>query len=306
MAETPISTTHSAAAANYTWPKTVERVVICIGAQKAATSFLFKVLEDSDHVCTSPVKEVHFWDTLDGVDGRRFRRRARRQFLLSLRGKYTSHASRIDKIGRSEAFKLALARHLGARGIGVYKNFMLSAYRGEPVIFEASPGYSLCSPKTFAKMGRLANDVRLVFLLRDPVDRLWSASKYIWRKRLENGEASEDDVYRFFESRVNDRNSIGYRHSDYQRSLENIRAAGMTERLTVLFQENLRGETEQSELAHAIGFRPTLDLQEKVNTHSQHFELGDDLKDRAVHAFKDTYRAVRDAYGSRVPDDWYG
>lgn len=299
-------TTKSSVGSGSGWPDTLDRVVICIGAQKAATSFLFSVLDQDDRVCTAPVKEVHFWDTLDGVDARRFRRRVRRQLMQSIRGNDASRLPGLDQMNVSGNVKLALARHLGTFGVGFYRDFLQTNYQGEPVIFEASPGYALCSSKAFARMANVAIDTRLIFLIRDPVERLWSASKYIWRRRLEKGEANQEDVYAFFEDRIQDRDSLGFRHSDYHRTFVEIQAAGLDDKLTVVFQENLHLQSEQNVVSEALGFLPKFDMQEKVNTHSQHFQLRTDLLEGAINAFRPTYQTIRERFGDRVPDDWLG
>jgi len=289
---------------HHDWPNSLNRVVICIGAQKAATSFLFTVLGQDSRVCIAPTKEVHFWDTMDGVDARRFRRRIRRQLFYSIQGKDISHIPGLDQLTLTENIKLALARHLGHLGVGFYKSFLQTHYKGEPVIFEASPGYALCRSQTFIKMANVAPDTRLIFFLRDPVERLWSASKYIWRRRLESGQASPEDVYEFFKDRITNKESLGFRHSDYHRTFSEIQAAGVNDKLTVVFQENLHLQSERDIVADTLGFCPEFNMQNKVNTHSQHFELTSDLRQNAIDALCLTYQTIHKKFNNRVPDTW--
>ncbi|MEM6898907.1 MAG: sulfotransferase [Pseudomonadota bacterium] len=284
------------------WPAELNRCVVCIGTQKAATSFLFTQMAKHPDICVPSIKEVHFWDTLDGVEPRRFQRRALRTLRAGfMMGNIMSADGRAQLLEQSV---LTRARFLRRRGIEAYRRYLLSNYATEPVLFEASPGYSLVSADTFRLMAASMVDLRIILMMRDPVDRLWSAVKYIFRKKLEQGRASRKDVLDFFLGRVRDPESLGFRHSDYERTLAEIDAAGLADKLSVLFQESLAAGSEQDALTRAVGFEVSLNHQKKVNTHSQHFEGEDALFIEAREAFSAVYLAVRERYGSRVPDCW--
>lgn len=272
-----------------TWPASVERVVICVGAQKAATSFLYRALEHDNRICASPVKEVHYWDTIGGREPRRFRRRAWREFVATR--------------SRRE-LELAILRHIGTWGYGRYRDFLLRDYQGQPVVFEASPSYALCRPDTLAKMGRIAPDTRLILIVRDPVERMWSAAKYMWRGQLEDGRVSESEIIDFFVDRVNRTDSIGHAHSTYDRTIKNFEVAGQSDKLTVLFQETLSEPSERAALAQAVGFHAAMDFKVRANTHLQHFPLPDDARAAAIKAFGATYNYMHDRFGDRVPEAW--
>ncbi|CAN0481378.1 unnamed protein product [Hapterophycus canaliculatus] len=150
-------------------------------------------------------------------------------------------------------------------------------------------------------MARSMPNLRLLFLLRDPVDRLWSASKYILRRRLADGRANRSDVIKFFTDRMRDPSILGFRHSDYGNSLIEIEKAGLSERLNVVFQENLGMPSENDALAQAFGFDFDLNHSARANVHGEHVHGDDAVFDEAVEAFGRTYQIVRDRFGARVP-----
>ena len=45
----------------------IERYFACIGAQKAGTTWLARVLARHDDVFVTPVKEIHYFDQLAGL-----------------------------------------------------------------------------------------------------------------------------------------------------------------------------------------------------------------------------------------------
>jgi len=289
------------------WPKTVSRVVICIGAQKAATSFLFNELANNDQICVSPTKEVHFWDTFEGDEVRRFRRRARRALWHTIRANSRSTIAKQGMARKtiSEAFALAKIRHLSQYGLAEYRNYLLRNYKGQPVVFEASPGYALASPDTFSRMATVAQDTRLLLIMRDPVERMWSAAKFIWRQRLESGIATKNDVKQFFLSRIRNPSSLGFRHSAYDLTFKALEKSGFYDRLDVVFQETISSHDETQALNQSLGFAPNLCFRRKVNTHTQHFPIDEDILEEGVKSFTRTYEEVRSRFGARVPKGWH-
>lgn len=252
------------------------------------------------------MKEVHYFDVKHGVERRRHQKRAVRQLLSSLRGKDLTHTLGVDQNNFSMNVRLTMMR-FGLLGDWHYRRLLeFDRDSNHLCCFEASPSYALAPKAGFEDMLSQSPDTRLIFIMRDPVMRLWSATKYIFRARLETGVATQEDVCNFFMSRVRDRKSVGYRHSDYATTLQNLDAAGATDRLTVLFQEVLNGPNEMMRLSEPFGFMPEYVSDIKPGTtHTQHFPLPEKLRDEAIVAFSDVYSTVRNKYGPRIPERWY-
>lgn len=67
-------------------------------------------------------------------------------------------------------------------------HWYLSRFGDKPAIHrgEATPAYALLPPSTIEAIHALVPDLKLIFLLRDPVDRAWSHARHNWR----HGEAN--------------------------------------------------------------------------------------------------------------------
>ena len=294
------------------WPSTVERVVLCIGAQKAATSFFYTQFARAPDVCVSPppYKEVHYWDCVENetYNARRHRRRGRKRLSNVLRAA-TLPALTGDKNARAalrNAVSVNVIRHRGLSARARYRDLLLANYAGEPVVFEATPGYATVSQEVLEQMAQIAPDTRLMLLMRDPVDRLWSAAKYFFRKRIAAGEATLDDAYDFFQGRYQNRSSIDFAHSDYGTTLRRLDAAGLMDRLHVVFYETMHTEREQAAVTEMMGRSCALDFGTRSNYHGT--PAGAEVYDLdvAVPAFAETYEAVRARFGDRVPEAWRG
>lgn len=146
-----------------------------IGAAKAGTTWLYRYLAAHPEVRLPAVKELHYFDTCEtGKFARQMsrmtRERRRRRLLLPsgdagldrrLQREVRAYTGWLDVIreGRNDARYLAfLGRDAGdARVVG-----------------DITPAYATLSAASFARMAGLAPVTRFVFLMRDPLDRLWS------------------------------------------------------------------------------------------------------------------------------------
>lgn len=289
------------------WPDSVFRVVICVGAQKAATTFLHENFAQDRRIHVPKTKEVHYWDSFDGSFKRFTLKRAKLQLRRALSRQAPPYKFTKQSILRNLGDELALAkmRLVGKPPHACYRDYLLRGYNGEPVIFESTPNYALSSSLIFRQMAAISNETRILLVMRDPVERMWSAAKYLLKNKVRSGSASIEDVRNFYLSQIRNPTSSGFRHSAYELTLQAIEQAGVADQLCVLFFETLASEVENGVLCNLLGLAPMLNHKEKKNSHEQHFPLEQDLLDEGIEAFSKTYRTIHERYSSRVPDRWH-
>ena len=66
----------------------------------------------------------------------------------------------------------------------------------------------------------------------------------------------------------------------------------------------LDNENELATFERCFGFRPSLDLGEKVNTHDQHVPADPEAMAAARVAFRASCDAVNERFRARVPPSW--
>ena len=151
-----------------------------IGAQKAGTTWLWQRLSEHPGIWMPPVKELHYFDrsprypspgVLDTpllstrllsrkpkcVDYRRLLRRRARAALVErdwdrIRWDTRFLLGRYDDDWYASLFRMGKGRLLG----------------------EITPGYSMLRPRDVDHVERLLPEARVIFLIRNPVDRAWS------------------------------------------------------------------------------------------------------------------------------------
>jgi hypothetical protein len=186
---------------------------ICIGAQKAGTTWLHHNLGKHPQIWLPPVKEVHYLDHKPpGLTKRLFGRpshlrEARRYFFKSL-GTAVRSGSLTD-LGWAARYWLAHRDDL----------WYQSLFPDLPGIVtgEVCPGYARMNENAVRALHDKAPAARIIYLLRNPVDRAWSTTVMHFNKPKFGGigKASDADIL----AHIHDQRT--HRHSDYRSNLAN-------------------------------------------------------------------------------------
>jgi hypothetical protein len=146
-----------------------------IGAAKAGTTWLYRYLAAHPEVRLPAVKELHYFDTcetgkFDRQVSRMTHERRRRKERLP------TGDARLDKRLQREVWAytgwLNVIRE-GQNDAG-YLAFLNHNAGAAKVVGDITPAYATLTEASFARMAGLAPVTRFVFLMRDPLDRLWS------------------------------------------------------------------------------------------------------------------------------------
>jgi hypothetical protein len=148
----------------------IEKLVIGAGAMKAGTTWLYKQLETHPKIHFTPEKEIHYFSHNNGV------------------GNKLEHKDRTRKLNR------AIKREARAKIVDWYKNYALaeelddqwycSLFDGVPddvYCADFSNQYSLLDVESLQKVQNIAKDVKVIYTLRDPLERLWSHVKFHYK-----------------------------------------------------------------------------------------------------------------------------
>lgn len=149
-----------------------------IGAQKAGTSWLWKNLRQHPEIWTPPIKELHYFDrsrqylspnhlTLDypwqRIKSKRYRRQIEKDVQKSL--KYIQQGD------------WQTACWLMRYRLGIYNDrWYLSLFQANhsKVTGEITPAYSMLNAEDVKKVSQLLPNLKIIFLIRNPIDRAWS------------------------------------------------------------------------------------------------------------------------------------
>ena len=272
-------------------------MLLGVGCQKGGTTWLRDYLAASPQVDGGFLKEYHLFDVLDGVTSR--------SFLLGVM-RQARAATRSVERGRP-AQSAALRRAAFYADPDLYVEYMeaLLARPGVRVAMDVTPGYAGLSADRLrtirASFMARGIAVRVVFLMRDPVERLWSAIRMDQRRHGERGEGSVEEAVRhnydsdFHESR-----------GRYEDTLASLTAAFADEELFVELYETLFREDTLSRLADflAIDAHPA-DTSRRLNTSPKTEPLSEDTRRLVARHYRATYTAAMARLGeSTIMHHW--
>jgi hypothetical protein len=282
----------------------------CIGAQKAATSWLDSYLRGHPEVSLPVQKELHYWTTVRQPGASQWWPRV--TFEIEKMEKRSLSERLLRGPGRrryDRSWRLADAMYRDTSpGHRAYADTLFQAWRGQPVVGEITPDYAYLEPEVFAEMAALHPDVRFVFIMRDPVDRLVSALRMSMRRavRTDAPRIPEMAFDERLEKAATDPEERNILLSRYERTIERLESAVAPERIGYFFYETILSQPEVDRLADFLGIaRRPGEFAARVHAASgDEGALGADMDARLRAALGPTYAFVRARFGDRVPAAW--
>ena len=269
-------------------------LLFCIGATKAGTSWLYRYLERHPACFTPVIKELHYFDAIENgqIDGPRQKLIERRRRLVRNNGSLES----IEAIDR-------WLDVLDAPSDQAYLDYMTTSAGDKSVMVDVTPAYSLLSAERLKSMARLLPDVRFIYLLRDPVERLWSHIRMIAKRRVgASGDlrATADRLFNWFLKGLQP--DVDMR-GDYRSIIGRLDAAVDPSRLFFAFYETLFAPEQIERLCRFVGIEPVAgDFDRRVHEGIS-LKMRDEQKMKARAYFAPQYDFVAARLGP-LPTEW--
>lgn len=171
---------------------------------------------------------------------------------------------------------------------------------------DITPKYALLDTAGFEKMARLAKKPRFVFLMRDPVERLWSHCRMLSKvaeKRQGRVVAPEFYAKSFLEGDLKNAGEVGV-YSDYSGTLTRLKAAVSAENIYTGFYETLTEDASVQELNSFLGLSHVAPKAgRRVNT-GRGGELEEQLRVALSRKLAPQYDFVADLTAGDLPAIW--
>jgi hypothetical protein len=135
---------------------------VCIGAHKAGTTWLYENLKRHPAVWLPPIKELHYFDGMPG--------------LPKVAQRLNEAIKEVVETGRiADPAKLDLMRkYVLAQPKDFAWYCSLFEPAGERLTGDMTPAYSTLPPAVVGKIRELLPDCRVIFIMRNPIERAWS------------------------------------------------------------------------------------------------------------------------------------
>ena len=273
-------------------PLAHRQLVIGLGAMKSGTTWLSDYLASHPQFFHSPIKEMNVFANLYPTNpsypgylykpGDAYRLWRMEKIVLA----YGVRPPRLDEADyeRERFDRLRALAQLGRiETIDDYLAFFEERIGAEMHFGEISPSYAHLPAEAYASMAQLTNDVRFLFLMRDPTDRAASHLRHV-RRRVDK----DLDLDQLLE-RVDHENPI-YMRSDYRYTLQTLRSLGLAERSRFLIYEDLFAQDCVDAVCDWLGIdRHDAVLDKRLNP-----GVGDALNDRQMGLLRDRLSPIYD------------
>lgn len=290
------------------------QLVIGLGAMKSGTTWLSDYLASHPDFFHSPIKEMRVFSDLfrqndsypnyvyePWEDYRLYRME---KIVLGFEDpRLRALKSRVNRKVFDERWAQrfdrlrALAQLSRIQTTSDYLSYFAERIGSQAHFGEISPAYSHLSPEAYGVMAAITEDVRFLFLMRDPADRAASHLRHVRRR-------TEKDVgLDVLLSRVDQTSDI-YIRSDYGYTLNLLRSLGLEQRTKVLIYENLFSQATLDELCDWLG----LARHEAVFDRRLNPGVGESLNEAQLgllrHRLTPIYEQLRDDPATQAASSW--
>lgn len=274
-------------------------LLFCVGAAKAGTSWLFRHLAQHPDCWLRSIKELHYFDMLE----RRTEARARRMLterIATLRAETRPRAA--VELRDAEDWMRVISRSVA--DFDAYAAYLRQGNDGRPLVADITPAYALLPEARLAAMAALQDDTRFLYLLRDPVSRLWSQARMLARRRVAKGAADMQRAAHRIMERLIDRIDDGEKdREDYAGAIGRLRAVVPAARLMIQLTDDLLSVRGLALLHRFLGIREVPGNFDRNVHEGAPLVLTGILKRRAQAALRPQYDFVAGLF-PELPESW--
>ncbi|MBK1637069.1 sulfotransferase family protein [Rhodovulum adriaticum] len=274
-----------------------------VGATKAGTSWLHGYLAAHPQCHLRSIKELHFFDMAEA--GKLEKARAELQETrAALAAKPMPGAPDRAAARRSRLHDMAALEQVYAQGDeSGYLSYLREGQGDARLIADITPAYSLLPVGRLKRMAAMTSDVRFVYLLRDPVERMWSHVRMIARRRAAPGEDIGPRAGRILKRALRGEEAHIIERGDYRAVLGRLWAAVDPSRLFLGFYEELFSQAMIDRLCDFLGIAPRpAPLTERVHE-GVPVPMSAAQRAAAAAALASQYDFVAERLG-RMPPQW--
>ncbi len=277
-------------------------VLFGVGATKAGTSWLHDYLSGHPDCHFRAVKELHYFDmSSPQAQARQLARLTMDVEVLSAQ-QAAATGSKADRLRVRVQDTRDWLGVLQARSDAGYLDYMTAGANGR-LVGDVTPSYAMMPEPALRHMVGLTPASKVVYLMRDPVSRLWShvrmmaarspkgdfaaTARGVMAQVLAAGEGGHDLLLR----------------GDYRAALPKLMAAVPGARLLVMFMEDLMTAPGVARLCGFLGLRThNPDLDRRVHEGTP-LAMDADQRSAAQRLLRPQYDAVTALFPA-LPDAW--
>lgn len=216
-------------------------VLICVGATKAGTSWLFDHLSTHDDCHLRSIKELHWFDMQHHHNHDRYITGLTRRAASLDAGQagLTGRAAQRAARKRADVADWLAVVSQRADDLAAYRGYLTGGWQGQALVADLTPGYAPLPEASFRRMTEVAADTRFLYLLRDPVARLWSQVRMMARRQATDAADYPKRATALMRQEIARITTGQPDREDYAGTITRLQAVVAPARLKVMFQDDM-------------------------------------------------------------------
>lgn len=285
-----------------------------VGAQKSATTWLYEYLQAHQHCDLGFKKEYHVFDALFVpnlgthrfmVNNLRHVRNLTKQKIDSVENKTPALDIKLEHALRAASF------YIDTENYGHYFEQLYDVNTATKVVGDITPSYSMLEAKDFAFIKRLMErhgfNVKVIFLMRDPVERAYSAARMSIRDGATTDKTAEITAESIVNRQIKNSANINNRgrYDLTIKALEQVFNAGD---IYYGFYETIFDNAEVRKITNFLGIDfMSADFDRKVNASPHLTKLNPKTTIDAREHFEEVYSFCKAKFGEEfIERIWQG
>jgi len=210
-----------------------------IGAARSGSTWLWSVLNQHPEIWMPPIKELHYFDR--SIDYPSPSILADDRFINRIYGKEVHNAAFRVLFFRSLGKTILLPKKWGELGwklryfLGTYDDkwyFSLFDNKKNATKGEITPAYSILHEEDVKRIKAILPNLKVIYLIRNPYDRAWSAIRYRWSRGNLNIDNLDEVMQKIEDPSQADR-------SDYLRTIQNWSSSFSSDQFQIYFFDEI-------------------------------------------------------------------
>lgn len=260
----------------------IDNLFLSVGAMKAGTTWLYEQLKDHPEIHFTPEKEIHYFANKVGIENQ-LNHRNRILKLKEVMQKNANGNAKFISQNLDEIKWYADYAHDSDISNEWYKNlFKLNS--GKKFCADFSNLYCQMDTNGWDNVRKVAKNIKVIYTLRDPVERLWSHYKFHMKWVNREDEALDAGFENFKE--LLDKHFF-WVNAEYAKNYELLKQSLNDNELMVLYFEDFRERPVEmlNEVQKFLGVEEIAPdeshLDKKVNK-TKSYKMPDEWKDYAL------------------------
>lgn len=262
--------------------------IVCIGAQKAGTTWFHSVFGTRPDIWVPPFKEMHFFDHLYGDDSHRW---SKGHIMRSIRGAVRYHVMHEKEIALDYVDYLCSLTHDDMFSRRWYGRIWDRAGEAQMPL-DVTPEYSCISAEGVEHFKRMLGKCKVIYILRDPASRAASQIRMGLTRRNTVPKNMDDWIAEIERPEIDNR-------GDYRTYVPRWKAAYKPDQLLFMPFKQIASDPDGflREVEDFIGLKPFKYARSGERVHEgQGIRVPDEVKDLLRMRYADQYQFLADEF----------